>query len=261
MTTEATILIKIKKLMEMAKSAQEIGNTHEAAAFGARVQQLLRSYKLEMAEVQDIDLNADDKIEVDSEYFAWDEAGIARSKHRSHWLLALTYYVCEYNNCKCHGAINSNMVAIIGTESSRAVVTWLLVTLSRYGREAMEASYRKEYYKAKKLDSEQGTNINVYEMKGYRRSFVSTYVSTVGMRLKAQYDSDNAEVVSSRGLMVLNKEKDAVDAFLSDLELTKGNKFRGHHNRAGMDNGTAAGNSATVKCNGVQGTEKKKIGA
>lgn len=255
MTTEQSILIKIKKLMEMERSAKEIGNPHEAAAFGARVQQMLRSYKLEMAEVQDIQLSMDEKIEVDREYFDWSEAGIEASKHRSHWLGALTVYVCEYNNCKTHGVRNSNSVAIIGTESSRAVVTWLLVTLSRYGKEAMEESYRKEYYKAKKT----GDTDKVKAMKGYRRAFVTAYMNTIAQRMKEQFDADNAKACTERGLMVLNKEKQAVEDFMSTLQLNPGAKFRGCRNYAGYKDGTEAGKKASVSCNGVNTTHKNKL--
>lgn len=255
MNTEQAILIKIKKLMEMEKSAREIGNPHEAAAFGARVQQMLRSYKLEMAEVQDIELNMDEKIEVDREIFGWDEAGIEASKHRNHWLESLTVYVCEYNNCKMHGIRNSNMVAIIGTESSRAVVTWLLVTLSRYGKEAMEESYRKEYYKAKKT----GDTDEVKAMKGYRRSFVTAYVRTIALRMKEQFDADNAKACTERGLMVLNKEKQAVEDFMSTLNLQPSTRFRGCRNYAGYQDGTEAGKKASVSCNGVNSSHKNKL--
>ena len=246
---EQKILTKIKKLKAMEESAREIGNEAEALAFAARVQQMLHSYKLEMAQVDENDLDADDAIEVDREFFTWDEAGIAQTRKRSHWLIALADYVCRYNGCKVHGVHKSNKVGIVGTESSRAVVTWLLVTLARYGKNAMEESYRKEYYLAKKDGDE-------HRMKGYRRAFLSAFVSRVGQRIKEQWEEDQAKNCTERGLMVIDKEKEAVEDFWETLDLIKASGFRGAYNQEGARAGQRAGEDAAIRCNGVGGTKR-----
>jgi len=256
---EQKILTKIKKLKAMEESAREIGNENEALAFAARVQQMLHSYKLEMAQVDEIDLDAEDAIEVDREFFTWDEAGIERTKKRSHWLIALADYVCHYNGCKVHGVHKSNMVGIVGTESSRAVVTWLLVTLARYGRESMEKAYRTEYYQAKKRDEEEGGDYHRMNMKGFRRAFVSAYVSAIGQRMKKQWEDDQAKNCTERGLMIIDKEKEAVEDFWENLELVKAAGFRGAHNVEGAQAGRRAGEEASIKCNGVQGEKRNAL--
>jgi len=246
------ILEKLAKLKAMQESACEIGNEAEAMAFASRIQTLLFKYKIGMAELESFSLEDPDSFEVDQQYFTWEGAGISGSSKRSSWLEKLALFVCHYNNCKILVNRGSNAVFIVGTEESRAVVSYLLNMLAKFGKREMEAGYRKAYYEAKKQNA-------TYLMKGWKKSFINAYVSRVGQRMKEDHDRMKAEEVSERGLMVLDKEISAVDDYIHNMKnLTEaksiGNNRNYNHN--GALSGENAGNKVNIKANGID--EKSK---
>ena len=83
------IIDKIKKLAAKAESAKEIGNIEEAAAFSAKVNEMLTQYNLDMAE-----LGTGSEGEIGDEKF-FD----MNLDYR--WKVDLLTTLCEYNYCKC----------------------------------------------------------------------------------------------------------------------------------------------------------------
>lgn len=246
-----SILSKIKKLKNMESSARDLGNEAEALAFASRIQQLLFDYKIEMAEVEDFNLETDVNIEIALEIYDWYDVGIKKSKKASSWLAQLASVVSKYNNCKAVSFIGSNAVQIIGTEESRTVVTWLLSVLARYGSQAVEFSYRKKYYEHKK----QGTE---YLMKGYRRAFLSSYVGAIAKRLQDQWSADRLNTISERGLVIIDKEVEAVKDFLDQMD-TKKIEFRGTNNSQGFYDGKEVGEKVSLGTNAVGGSQSTKM--
>jgi len=236
-----TILEKIKKLQAMEESAAEVGNDHEAAAFAAKVQQLLLQHKLDMSELDDFDIT--DDIKIDEEYYDWDDAGIPYSRKRSHWLTYLGSYVAQYNGCRILTIKGSNNIVIVGSDESRSIVGYILSVLARFGKNSCEKAYRKEYYKAKKEGTE-------YMMKGFKRAFLSAYVRTIGNRLREANKEQLAEV-SERGLMVLDAEEQALKEFMDAMSLGKGSGFRQSKNLAGALAGAQAGEEANIGYNAL----------
>jgi hypothetical protein len=246
------ILVKIKKLKNMEESARAIGNNEEAAAFAGKVQSLLLEHKLEMAEIESIELDSMPDIEVSDEFYDWKDTGIERTRKMSHWLASLAHVVAQFNGCKSLAIPKSNRVQLIGTVESRAVVTYILTVLARFGRDSMEAAYRREYYEAKKVNA-------THLMKGFRRSFMTAYVNTIHARLKKVQDARMSEGVTSRGLMVLDQEKAAVDAFAAKLSTGLTNLKAGRYNPVGDAAGRRAGEKAQLAANGVRHTAAAKL--
>ena len=245
MTTpnEQRILIKIKKLQAMCDSATEIGNEAEALAFASRIQQLLHSYKLDVEQLDDVDLDTPETIEVDQTVFDWNKSGIKDTSKRSAWLMVLSSYVCKYNGCAMYTLRGSNRICIIGTEASRTVCGWLLTTLARFGKEQAESTYRAKYYAAKK----QG---DTSHLKGYTKSFLVAFARAVGDRLEAAY-LETQSACTERGLAIIDTEAAAVESFKSTLGLTSGKAFTIRKNVLGEEAGKEAAKKATIDCNGV----------
>lgn len=87
-------------------------------------------------------------------------------------------------------------------------------------------------------------------MKGFRRSFLSAYVHTIGKRLQ-EANKEQLQNVSERGLMVLDAEELAVKEFLEAMKLGKGTGFRGSRNIAGAEAGAKAGEEVNIQYNAL----------
>ena len=83
------IIDKIKKLAAKAESAKEIGNIEEAAAFSAKVNEMLTQYNLDMAE-----LGTESEEEIGDEKFF-------DMNLNYRWKIDLLTVLCEYNYCEC----------------------------------------------------------------------------------------------------------------------------------------------------------------
>lgn len=111
---------KLQKLMVKADSAKEIGNAAEAAAFSAKVNDLLTKYNLEMA---DIEFSKEDEVIAD------DQKGLILLNKTGRWTSRLLSTLCNYNYCKCvyhtFGRSKEMCVTIIGKKENVEVVRFL----------------------------------------------------------------------------------------------------------------------------------------
>lgn len=241
-----TILDKINKLNKMAESAAAIGNEAEAGAFAQKVQTLLMQHKLDMSALN----NFEDKdgIEIDEELFEWN---IGNSNKRSHWLQSLANIVAHYNGCSIVAMKGTNKIWIVGTKESRQVTGYICQVLSRFGQENMDKEYRKSYYLAKKMG-------NTYAMKGWRRSFTSAYVSVIGQRISEEHARFMSDHVNERGLVVLDREKQAIKEWFDQREFNKGTGFSyGQRNLDGMIAGQSYGAKAQIHANAITSEGKR----
>jgi len=87
---DKSILIKIQKLSAKAESAHELGNIAEAAAFSAKVSEMLTIHNLAMA-----DLEVEEQSDVIGEKN--DDLGVSKSMGR--WTVSLLTTLCEFNFC------------------------------------------------------------------------------------------------------------------------------------------------------------------
>lgn len=238
------LMEKIKKLHAMSESAKQIGNEAEAAAFAGKVQDLLMEHKLDMAEI-DMSTNVDIHIDINQEYFDWSQYGMENTAKSSAWKAMLAHAVAINNNCKVLSLNKTNRLILIGSADSRQVVSYMIAFLAQYGEDAVEKGYRQEYYKAKKDN-------RTYIMKGWRRSFMFAYVDTVRLRLEEAKAKMMAAHCHERGLMVLNKEDQAVEDFVAAHypKLTH-KKSVGAYNAAGQAHGTRAGQNVNIHSGGI----------
>lgn len=245
-------LDKIKKLLDHAASAEKIGNEHEAAAFASAAQKMLLSHKLSMADVENLsELEAE--VKIDCESYDWEAAGMKGKGKRCQWTEQLAATLAAHNGCKILVYDKSNKVKIIGSESSRLVVAYLLDILARFAIDSMNKEYRKQYHQLKKTG-------DTWMLKGFRRGFMLGFVKRIDERLEEQKSKDMAETVTERGLMVLDKEEQAVKDFMEEnYNVRPAKKLGGRINHNGIEAGRNAGDDAHLKCNGVNDHSHKRI--
>jgi len=90
---ENSIINKIQKLLAKAESAEEIGNLEEAAAFSAKVNELLMKHNLQMA-----DLDTEEESEVTHTEIEAEDLSI--TKQKGGWTINLMTTLCGFNFCK-----------------------------------------------------------------------------------------------------------------------------------------------------------------
>lgn len=111
---------KLQKLMAKADSAKEIGNAAEAAAFSAKVNDLLTKYNLEMA---DVEFSKEDEVIADN------ANGLILLNKTGRWTSRLLSVLCNYNYCKSvyhtFGRSKEMRVTIVGKKENVEVVLFL----------------------------------------------------------------------------------------------------------------------------------------
>jgi len=114
------IKVKLKKLIDHAESAKQIGNLAEAELFASKVQDLLLKYNLSKKEIiehqEELEVSG---IDTDTEV----------KKAHGNWMAILLNTLCEYNFCKAIFT-SSKMdkqyqITIIGSYENVEVVSYL----------------------------------------------------------------------------------------------------------------------------------------
>ena len=128
-----SIINKIQKLIAKAESAQDIGNIDEAAAFSAKVNELLIKYNLEKA-----DIKSNEDPDINHKLFK----DLDITSRQGGWTINLLTTICEYNLCEAiyHREYKMNAarkrkiiitgVSIIGTPENIEIVKYLYSMLS-----------------------------------------------------------------------------------------------------------------------------------
>lgn len=252
---------KVKKLHEQAKNAAEIGSTEEAGAFASMVQRLLIRHKLDIADVESVDLTDSDNYVIEEEVLDLRDVGIPKTRRRCAWLERLTRVIAEHHACEHLVCSGSNTLWLVGTESSRAVAGAVLKAVVPVLLAETEKAYRKA--------RSQGACT-----KGFRASFRTGFITCIRERLEAMHAEVMREIVqeemakkgrttkvaqrqetpepaASRSLMVLDAEKTAVVEYTN----RKGRTYRigraRHHHTEARQAGYRAGTKASLRANGL----------
>ena len=124
----------IKHLFAHAESAAQIGSSEEAATFAAKANELLLKHKLEMTDIELVTQDQDDPIERD--YFDVAQAANLKKgggRRRAAWIESLASALCNAHFCKLLVIPGTKRIVIIGRNSDRQIVQYLLTTLVREG--------------------------------------------------------------------------------------------------------------------------------
>ncbi len=258
-----SLMRRIKKLHEQAKNAKQIGSAEEAAAFAAMVQRLLIRHKIDISDVESVDLTDSDNYVVEEEVIDLQSVGIPQARKRCAWLERLAGVIAEHHNCQHLVCPGTNKLWMVGTESSRAVAIYLLQTIVPQLKKATESAYRKARYQGHSTD-------------GFRESFRRGYICCIRDRLEkmrvqmmnelveealathgpapvasAPQNTETKDKTSCRALLVLDAEKAAVQDYVAPKRTARGISGRSAWNRQGAAAGRKAARNVPLTTNGV----------
>lgn len=245
--TSETVLAKIAKLHAMAVGAAQIGNQAEAAAFGAKVQELLIAHELEMTDVEYASRADNDPFEKST--LDPENEGIAPSRRRVAWQERLASAISRAFFCQLMVIPGSNRLIFIGRRSHRSMAVYVYSRLVR-DIERLQKEERQKLYVSSGYDSE--------AVAGFNASFRNAFVSTVAQRLAAA-DRERENQMRAEGsgtaLVRLNNAREDVAVWMKANVKTGGSAsgLSGHrgYNAAGQRAGAAHGSRADLGANGV----------
>lgn len=134
------VMDKLRKLIAMQKSAHDIGNVEEAAAFADKIQEVLDRHKIGMDEVE---WAAREEAEpIDWESVGSNDPDFKYSKRRIAWQWRLGVAIARCNACKCiiKGGRNAgNAMSFVGRTSDRQLCKVLFIYMINLAYDLNEA--------------------------------------------------------------------------------------------------------------------------
>jgi hypothetical protein len=240
---------KIKKLLALAKGAEDIGSIEEAANAAAQVQKLLLKYNLELSE---IDLE-ERKHSIENDMYNLKDIH-GWNKNQGNWLTLIYFRVSTYNFCKTIGIGTPGKycdprVQIFGEKHNIEIVLDLCLSLISQIK-ALEGKRWKELQG--QITDKRAT---------FRRSYFQGCVDGINQRLYEEREANKKEWTGTTGLVVQNDK--ALDLAIKEKygDNLKSSTRRQSKSMAGYSNGVKDGKAMGTK-RGVQGTTNnhKQIG-
>lgn len=170
-----SILAKLAKINELQKGATTEG---EALTAAKMLQALLIKHKLEMTDIEAVELNRDEPVE--KEYLEGSEYGF-KVQRRVAWTEHLAKVVADAHFCKIMVVPGSNTVVFVGRKSDRDVAKRIFIYLAAAARELVEKD-AKEYMRTftAQFDWEKP------DIRGFKASWLSGFVSKIAERYALQ---------------------------------------------------------------------------
>jgi hypothetical protein len=230
------IIDRIQKLFALS---QRNSSTDEAAAAGAKIQELCFKHNLELEAI------LSQGATVKEPYVKYDYLMPQTTRADVGWKRTLFAGVCRANFCKAVYIPNTVRMAVIGQKHNFEVVVYEYEYLVKeIQRLAVEGCQKQGYLRGK-------------DKGRYIRGFCEGAMSQVYYRLDTSYKQQAAATTESRALVVVkDKELDqAVRVYFPRLTTTS---RRAGGSADGYSDGHKAGASITVN-RGVQSTTRKMI--
>lgn len=185
MSPKEKMLGKIAKLMAKAESAEEIGNREEAAAFTAKVKELLQSYQIEEWEAQKARQGLDGaasslKDRVQKVWFRPQEWGLRLKRKRIRWEEDLASTLARQFNCRHHILKGTNFQIFMGVDEDVDMVMRLYALLVKKFEKLSQRDYDRAY--AKLYDK----GLPTWKLQGYRSSWLDGAVRGIEDALRLQ---------------------------------------------------------------------------
>lgn len=265
--TKDTVISKLRKLMAKAKSAEAIGNTAEAAAFVAKVEELLARNELEMSDVEMSEMREEDPIEETA--FSPDKHGLPRNQRRVEWQERLAEVLAHGFFCRILVSKGSNRVWFVGRRSHVEVVTYVY---ARLVREVLRLQDSEEHDLYVRVRDAENSAAALVACRGFKASFRNRFISAIYERLReadtARRDSLQAEG-NGTALMRLADAHAAVRLWVDEKHGHKkpaaGMATKSGGNAEGVARGRKAGRAASLAGDGLGAGEKsggpKQLGA
>jgi hypothetical protein len=249
---ENPIIDKLRKLINMERSAREIGSIAEAEAFASKVQELLDIHKLSMSEVDFDEREQEEPIEWED----FDMDSIDRgTRQKTVWQLHIAMGVALANTCAVVAKKRSNSFTFVGRKSDRELCKVLFVYLldlafemcekaSRENREAQHEAFQHESYLGYGRTQTFGT-----WMRQYKASWYAGFAVSIYNRFKAIHNETKAKYVGTPGLVHINNDEALVKKSLKDNGCRNSQTRRSVRNNSAYATGKATGESVSLSSN------------
>lgn len=261
--TKDTVALKLAKLLEKARSAEEIGNAEEAAAFSAKAQELLVKHELTMSDVEYAAVQETDPIY--QEYFRSTEHGLEGKRVRVKWQEDLAHVLSRAFFCKLLVVPGSNKLVFVGRNTHRQMLTYVYARLVRDVLRLQGVGYSAAW-DAYREGGERDRSLYLGSKASFRRGFVEA----IRKRLRKEQEERRAELEDTgdgTSLIRLDNAHRQVQEFIKRNVPTSragGLSGRSGHNHGGFRSGFDAGSKANLSANGINpttGGSPKRLGS
>lgn len=235
------VMDRLRKLLNKATSAREIGSVPEAEAFAAKARELLEKYKLDMSEVS---LEEQEKEEPVG-YGETVTPKHAKAKPEN-WSSDLAWYVAAHFCCRILVFQKSNKVLLVGRPTDRAICAYVIERLLHFGEDECGRQFWRERGRRQRATGS-------WAMPNWKASWYLGYVTALRDRFAEQTRATSTGVA-----LVLRKSTEAVDLFIAErCKPSKKKAKRQAPRRKGaldggaFDLGTDAGQKPSLTANGI----------
>jgi len=271
------IATKLKKLLDKARSAEQIGNAAEAAAFAAKAQEWLTKHHLTMSEVEFAALDEEHPQGLTA--VRPKEHGIPVSKKRVEWSESLGRAIADSFFCIMVVSSGSNKVYFVGRDHHREMAVYVYVRLVREILRLQDSEREKLWWAENKKCRENGHDeqeARQYANEaclGFKAAFRNSFVDTVRLRLSEERKAARDEAAkaakadpNSTALIRLDGSHKAVREWMkAHFKTSSASGLNGQWsgNRAGRESGYRHGSRASLGANGMKngGTGPAQIGS
>lgn len=238
MTVDMKLLERIKKLHNHAESAKQLGNEAEAAAFAAKVQELMAEHKLSFSHLTAVQQDAQDPL--DREYVR-PEGGPMKMKAVA-WQLDLAKVLATNFGCYMVRSTGSADIILVGRDSDRAVAAYMITMLTMFAIK----THNTELRRARREAYVEGDGLGA---RGFGAAFYSAFVATLRMRFAAQRKTVEEAKGKGMALVLIDKAVEEADAHAHKtmkLRMTAAPQGRADGNDMGRAAGARAGKAADI---------------
>ena len=251
MTIQEKVLNKLNKLLQHAKSAEDLNSPHEAKAFMGKVNELLMRHKLDLAQVKMHDEeNLDSSIK--SERFDSFEAGFGSMK-RVAWQQRLSSTIARAHGCRILVCAGYNDVWFVGRERDRQISSYVFGTVTRAVIKYANKEYDRLYNKAYEVG-------NQHQMRGWKASFFRCFVTEVSNRYYEEEKAMEKEVGAETFALVITNQIVAVNKHVDEISTGRVEGMNGQRsgNSHGYDSGKQYGKSVNLSGTGITSNSSTK---
>ena len=205
------VLEKLAKIKRHAESAAALGSDKEAEVFLKKLYDLLLQHNLEM---EDLELTDAPTEGIDKEWILWEAHGLRTKGKRDKFVEILATLLGVHYGCCICVARGTNSIQVIGKATSRRLVVYLIVTLSRYMKESMEKARRH------------AQRDPLFCGDRWAGSFYAGFINTIHTRLKelkARAGTDG----NSTALVRISRDLDEVTRFVEEEGIKPAPKLNG----------------------------------
>ena len=204
----ATLLERIQKLLDMSQSATELGNTKEAEAFAAKVQQLLLKHHLNMSAVEAATETRNDPVDHSTIDISPQYRRANPPKKCAKWQSFLARVVAQAHLCDAATLYGFPVFVFAGRKQDRDVAQWVFERLVGL---ALHASHRS-YQEARK---------DGCRHPGYKTSFREAFAVRITQRYEAEEERiRRAKNIKTTALVRLDTARASAVAHLAEVGAT-----------------------------------------